>query len=183
LVSQVSNLHWRDFLEVQLNIRLRKEWDTWVKELDLLDCSENGEISDESCVFRWVQKMPGGLLRAREYIYLREVFHDPKNKTVTIIARELPGLDPDKKLVRVEKYRSCMIIKYDNESSPGFTYVLTYHDDVSKILPKFFTKWANGSGARWSHDKILEKTGEVEKQNKDAKKAFMAENNRPQAQA
>ena len=82
-------------------MRLRKEWDTWVKELDVLECWEgNGEsAAGESCAFRWVQKMPGGLLSPREYIYLREVFHDPENKTVTIIARELPGLEPDKKLV------------------------------------------------------------------------------------
>lgn len=59
--------------------------------------------------------MPGGLLRAREYIYLREVFHDPKNKTVTIIARELPGLDPDKKLVSLKvqpgslSYKVCKV--------------------------------------------------------------------------
>jgi len=54
-----------------------------------------------------------------------------------------------------------MIIKYDEEDKPGFTYLLTYHDDVSKVLPRVFTKWANGKGARWSHEKILEKTEQV----------------------
>ena len=60
--------------------------------------------------------MPGGLLRAREYIYLREVFHDPKNKTVTIIARELPGLDPDKKLVSFKLLKKFW--KYLNYTGP-----------------------------------------------------------------
>ena len=75
-----------------------------------------------------------------------------------------------------------MIIKYDSEVDPGFTYVLTYHDDVSKILPKFFTKWANGTGARWSHDKILAKTVEVEKRRKGYTTTFASEKKSPQAQ-
>ena len=45
----------------------------------------------------------------------------------------------------------------------GFSYLLTYHDDVSKILPGWFQAWANGRGARSSHDKIISKCLELEK--------------------
>ena len=37
--------------------------------------------------------------------------------------------------VRVGNYKSCMVITYDDFDSPGLTVMLTYHDDVSKILP------------------------------------------------
>ena len=61
----------------------------------------------------------------------------------------------------VKEYRSVIVIKYDDLDKPGFTYLLTYHDDVSKVLPRVFTRWANGAGARSSHDKIVSKTKQI----------------------
>ena len=37
--------------------------------------------------------------------------------------------------MRGGNYKSCMVITYDDFDSPGLTVMLTYHDDVSKILP------------------------------------------------
>lgn len=171
LVSRVDHLLASDFLEVQLNIKFRKDWDTWVKELTQLECEEGASRHGpgEACVYRWVQTMPGRLLYPREYIYLREVFHDPEEKLITILARDIPGYTEKTKNVPVEKYRSCMMIKYDDEDKPGFTYLITYHDDVSKVLPRVFTRWANGAGARWSHDKVLDKAAQLAQERAQSK--------------
>lgn len=168
LWSRVDHLSWKDFLQVQLNVEFRKEWDGYVKELAQLECDESSR-ADESCIFRWVQKMPGGLMYPREYIYLRDVFHDAESKTVTIIQRDIPGYpEENSKLVRVKKYRSSIVIKYDAEDGNGFWYLITYHDDVNKVFPGWFSKWADGPGARWSHNKILEKC-EVARRNREAR--------------
>ena len=34
LYSNIDNIHWQDFLEVQLNCDYRKEWDGWVQLLE-----------------------------------------------------------------------------------------------------------------------------------------------------
>ena len=56
--------------------------------------------------------MPGALLKSREYIYLREVFHFPEDRMVIIAAKDVPGVDAEKKTVRVENYQSVMVIQY-----------------------------------------------------------------------
>ena len=92
---------------------------------------------DEGVVIRWVAKMPA-FLSAREYIYFREVFHNKEDKLIVIVARECdhPQFEQvEKGLVRVENYRSVTVITYDDFEKPGFTSMLTYHDNVSKILP------------------------------------------------
>ena len=92
---------------------------------------------DEGVVIRWVAKMPA-FLSPREYIYFREVFHNKEDKLIVIVARECdhPQFEQvEKGLVRVENYRSVTVITYDDFEKPGFTSMLTYHDNVSKILP------------------------------------------------
>lgn len=127
LYSNIQNIHWQDFLEVQLNCDYRKEWDGWVQLLEPLqwyyrqvralfdgvfsETDKEGTIG-ESCVYKWVQKMPGALLKSREYIYLREVFHFPEDRMVIIAAHDVPGVEAEKKTVRVENYQSVMIIQY-----------------------------------------------------------------------
>jgi len=34
LYSNIENIYWQDFLEVQLNCDYRKEWDSWVQLLE-----------------------------------------------------------------------------------------------------------------------------------------------------
>ncbi|CBY18364.1 unnamed protein product [Oikopleura dioica] len=164
LYSNIENIYWQDFLEVQLNCDYRKEWDSWVQLLEPMQCENDKEGTiGEACVYKWVQKMPGALLKSREYTYLREVFHFPEDRTVIIAARDVPGVDSENKTVKVENYQSVMVIKYAENDEKGFSYLLTYHDDVSKILPGWFQAWANGRGARSSHDKIISKCLELEK--------------------
>ena len=164
LFTNVNNISPRDYLELQTNVELRATWDTWVKVQDihvLIDQNFNHfpiflkirDIKivesltpesaqwngrDEGVVIRWVAKMPA-FLSAREYIYFREVFHNKDDKLIVIVARECdhPQFDQvEKGLVRVENYRSVTVITYDDFEKPGFTSMLTYHDNVSKILPK-----------------------------------------------
>ena len=84
-------------------IGYRKEWDQWVKELYEIECTGTSEWNsrNEACAIRWVQKMPGGFLSPREYIYFREYFHDEENKLIVITAREAehPDFPPSKGLV------------------------------------------------------------------------------------
>lgn len=180
LYSKVENIHWRDFLDVQIDCDYRKEWDAWVKHLSALECENEKEAEiGESCVYRWIQKMPGALLSPREYIYHREVFHYPEERTVVIAAKNVLGIDEVPNLVRVHNYKSVMIIKYEDDNLKGFSYLLTYHDDVSKILPGWFQAWANGRGARSSHDKIIAKCHELEKRRQKSVTAPLAKPTMP----
>ena len=73
-----------------------------MKELYLIECTGPSEWnnSEEACAVRWVQNMPG-FLAPREYIYLREVFHDRENKIIVLVSRECDHADypVNKKLV------------------------------------------------------------------------------------
>lgn len=127
-------------MELQTNVELRATWDTWIKSIGIVDTltdsSWNGH--DEGVVIRWVQKMPA-FLSAREYIYIREVFHNRDEKLIAIVARECDHPDhvnQEKGVVRVDNYRSVTVITYEDFDQPGFTSMLTYHDSVSKCLPK-----------------------------------------------
>ena len=129
----------RDYLELQTNVKLRATWDTWIKSIEIIDTlSDNGwNGRDDGVVIRWIQKMPA-FLSSREYVYIREVFHNRDDKLIAIVSRECdhPDVKQEKGLVRVENYRSVTVITYDDFNKPGFTSMLTYHDNVSKILPK-----------------------------------------------
>jgi len=89
-------------LELQKNVDYRKEWDKWVKELYLIECTGSSDWNgrEEACAIRWIQNMPG-FLTPREYIYLREIFHDKNNKLIILISRECNHKDYpiNKKLV------------------------------------------------------------------------------------
>ena len=68
----------------------------------------------------------------------RELFHNKEDKLITLVSREVdhPKYDEvEKGLVRVENYRSVIVITYEDFDKPGFTSMFTYHDNVSKILP------------------------------------------------
>jgi len=165
LFSKVETITPRDYLELQLNVDYRKEWDQWVKELYEIECTGTSEWNsrNEACAIRWVQKMPGGFLSPREYIYFREYFHDEENKLIVITAREVehPEYPPSKGLVRVGNYKSCMVITYDDFDASGLTVMLTYHDDVSKILPSVFRRWSDNKGMRDSQDKLLNQAEQI----------------------
>jgi len=175
LFSKVETITPRDYLELQLNVDYRKEWDQWVKELYLIECTGTSEWNsrNEACAIRWVQKMPGGFLSPREYIYFREFFHDEENKLIVLTAREAdhPEYPPSKGLVRVNNYKSCMVITYDDFNSPGLTVMLTYHDDVSKILPSVFRRWSDNKGMRDSQEKLLNQAEKIAQNRIDKQEA------------
>uniref|UniRef100_A0AC34F4K5 START domain-containing protein n=1 Tax=Panagrolaimus sp. ES5 TaxID=591445 RepID=A0AC34F4K5_9BILA len=134
----------RNFVDAQLNIEYRREWDTNVLELEILSDDPENDIQ----VVRWVAKYPFPM-NARMYIYVRKKIVDENARKIIVSSHAVDEkLLPDKsKHVRVNNYRSSMVINaHKSFDDDGLDYVLTYHDDPQANIPNTAYNWIVNRG-------------------------------------
>ncbi|KAM7538218.1 hypothetical protein Aperf_G00000071015 [Anoplocephala perfoliata] len=150
------------FLEVQLNLEYRRQWDDSIVALE--SSRSMKEVSDaaETEVIRWVSRFPFPMAR-REYVYARRWWLTTPVPTSTtkeggialIISRvcncKSKDSSPDDStnnpshnaveaqsdggMVTVRAYESNMLIRsHGNIDEPGMDYFLIYSDDPQLIL-------------------------------------------------
>jgi hypothetical protein len=134
----------RNFVDAQLNIEYRREWDTNVLELEILSDDPENDIQ----VVRWVAKYPFPM-NARIYIYVRKKIVDEEARKIIVSSHAVDEkLVPDKsKHVRVNNYRSSMVINaHKSFDDDGLDYVLTYYDDPQANIPNTAYNWIVNRG-------------------------------------
>uniref|UniRef100_A0A914YSF5 Phosphatidylcholine transfer protein n=1 Tax=Panagrolaimus superbus TaxID=310955 RepID=A0A914YSF5_9BILA len=134
----------RNFVDAQLNIEYRREWDANVLELEIISDDPENDIQ----VVRWVAKYPFPM-NARIYIYVRKKIVDENARKIIVSSHAVDEkLLPDKsKHVRVNNYRSSMVINaHKSFDDDGLDYVLTYHDDPQANIPNTAYNWIVNRG-------------------------------------
>ncbi|VUZ56889.1 unnamed protein product [Hymenolepis diminuta] len=152
----------RCFLEVQLNLEYRRQWDNSVVALESSRSTKEATDAAETEVIRWVARFPFPMAR-REYIYARRWWLTFSTLTPTqrggialIISRacnyksksdenggnstKVNGgssveAQSEGGMVSVKTYESNMLIRsHGTIDEPGLDYFLVYYDDPQLIL-------------------------------------------------
>ncbi|MFH4980617.1 hypothetical protein AB6A40_007326 [Gnathostoma spinigerum] len=129
----------RDFIDAQLDIDYRKKWDCNIVDLELLysDDETNSEV------IRWISKFPYPMY-PREYVYLRRRYIDYERRCVTIASSSVPSdvVPVSGNYVRVEEYRSSMIVKAHGKfDEKGLDFILVYYDNPESNIPRYAYNW------------------------------------------
>ncbi|XP_008209044.1 stAR-related lipid transfer protein 7, mitochondrial isoform X1 [Nasonia vitripennis] len=139
-----------DFLQVQIDIDYRKEWDATAKQLEIIDTDPEAKESSESCsdVIYWEMVWPR-MFANRDYVYQRRWLYDKETGMVIIVSKGIdhPNAPNRPDTHRVQTYWSYMVIKpYKNFNEPGIEFGLTYFDDPGVNIPSAVTAWVAMSG-------------------------------------
>ncbi|KAL3995157.1 START domain family protein [Acanthocheilonema viteae] len=142
-----------DFVDAQMDLVFRKKWDTNVEKLELVRKDDD----TDSELIHWVSKFPYPLY-PREYVFVRRRYIDEKDRCIVIAncaiadsANIIPRCE--KKYVRVETYRSIMIVRaHKTFECKGFDYILSYYDNPESNIPKYAYNWlVNYGGPYYLH--------------------------------
>ncbi|VBB33918.1 unnamed protein product [Acanthocheilonema viteae] len=148
-----SDITASDFVDAQMDLVFRKKWDTNVEKLELVRKDDD----TDSELIHWVSKFPYPLY-PREYVFVRRRYIDEKDRCIVIAncaiadsANIIPRCE--KKYVRVETYRSIMIVRaHKTFECKGFDYILSYYDNPESNIPKYAYNWlVNYGGPYYLH--------------------------------
>lgn len=139
-----SDISAQDFLDVQLDMDYRKEWDDTALELKVVEQDKNLQ----SEIIYWEMKWPK-MFTNRDYLFLRRHKVCNERKDIVIMSKAVTHPEvPDKKGVhRVKEYWSVMHIRaIKSLNQPGVEFGLTYFDNPGLSLPQWLTTWAAMTG-------------------------------------
>ena len=142
----------RCFLEVQIDLEYRKQWDKRVIKLDVIDNDEKTNTE----VVQWITHFPYPMY-SREYLYKRRYQIDPEKNIMVFCSHavEHPKCPVDNGHVRVHLYSSAMVIKpHKKFDDNGFDYVMTYYDDPQSNYPSFCYSWLAKTGVPMFVDEL-----------------------------
>ncbi|KAL0965583.1 hypothetical protein UPYG_G00283210 [Umbra pygmaea] len=134
----------RQFFNVQLDTEYRKQWDSLVLKLEVVD----RDVNTGSEVVHWATHFPYPMY-SRDYVYVRRYSVDVENNLMVLISRAVqhPGVPETQAYVRVHSYQSKMVIRpHTSFDENGFDYLLTYSDDPQTAFPRYCVSWMVSSG-------------------------------------
>ncbi|XP_077047915.1 stAR-related lipid transfer protein 7, mitochondrial isoform X2 [Agelaius phoeniceus] len=134
----------RQFFNVQLDTEYRKQWDSLVLKLDVVE----RDPATGSEVIHWVTQFPYPMY-SRDYVYVRRYSVDSDRNLMVLVSRavEHPGIPEDPEHVRVRSYESHMVIRpHRGFDENGFDYLLTYSDNPQTVFPRYCLSWMVSSG-------------------------------------
>ncbi|XP_076295619.1 stAR-related lipid transfer protein 7, mitochondrial isoform X2 [Lasioglossum baleicum] len=139
-----------DFLQTQIDVEYRKQWDPIARELRIIDSDPMSEtsINDRSDVIYWETEWPA-LFSNRDYVYQRRWVVDKDRRLIIIISKgtEHPDAPTRPGIYRVSTYWSYMVIRpYTEFHQPGIEFGLTYFDDPGVNIPSTVTAWVAMTG-------------------------------------
>lgn len=134
-----------DFLQVQIDVDYRKQWDPTAQELKIIETDPKSELSinHSTDIIHWEMIWPK-LFSNRDYVYQRRWIVDREKGLVIIVSRvtEHPDVPERRGTYRVKTYWSYMVIKpYTEFHEPGIEFGLTYFDDPGVAVPSTVTAW------------------------------------------
>lgn len=164
VLGRIDDITPIEYFKTQLNLDYRKEWDHFVKFLEMI---KQDPVSKTELV-QWVSKFPYPL-SDREYMFVRRYCIEPKEKLLVLLSRGLPELTDlpfDKKTVKVTQYKSNMIIvPYTDFDKPGIFYIIQYYDVNKAKIPRMAMKWMASSGLPDYVNKLHKATLKTRNQN------------------
>ncbi|XP_033214018.1 stAR-related lipid transfer protein 7, mitochondrial-like isoform X2 [Belonocnema kinseyi] len=171
-----SDVSAADFLQVQLDVEYRKEWDNTAKELKVIETdpvtqSIEGYHND---IIYWEMIWPR-LFANRDYVYQRKSVHNKDNNIVVIASKatDHPKAPSRTDTHRVNTYWSYMVIKsYKDFYKPGIEFGLTYFDDPGVSIPSAVTLWVAMSGLPDYLCRMRQATREYQHYKSNRDKAF-----------
>ncbi|XP_065134303.1 phosphatidylcholine transfer protein [Paramisgurnus dabryanus] len=126
--------------DVYMDLNYRKQWDSYVKELDEKD------FSGQKVIY-WEVKYPTPLSN-RDYVYMRErrVLEKDGRKIWVILAKSTSESQcPEKKgVIRVKDYKQTLAI--ENDGSGGTKVFLNYFDNPGGMIPTWLVNWVAKTG-------------------------------------
>ncbi|KAI5705666.1 hypothetical protein M8J76_016010 [Diaphorina citri] len=128
-----------DFLQVQINVDFRKEWDQTAIELKILE----RDPKTETDVVYWELRFPR-FFTNRDYVFLRRCKVDETRKVITIINQSTnhSNCPPKSGKHRVKEFWSYMVIKPTTDfDKPGLEFVITYFDNPGIRMPAYISSW------------------------------------------
>ncbi|XP_077479431.1 stAR-related lipid transfer protein 7, mitochondrial [Stigmatopora argus] len=134
----------RQFFNVQLDTEYRKQWDSLVIKLDVVD----RDVNSGSEVIHWATHFPYPMY-SRDYVYMRRYEVDLENNLMILVSRAVqhPRIPESQDFVRVHSYQSKMVIRpHKSFDENGFDYLLTYSDDPQTAFPRYCVSWMVSSG-------------------------------------
>ncbi|KAK2579200.1 hypothetical protein KPH14_002720 [Odynerus spinipes] len=145
-----SDVTAEDFLQVQIDIDYRKQWDATAQELQIIDTDPDSTTSSNHSadVIYWEMIWPK-LFANRDYVYQRRWIIDKEKRIVVIVSKGTDHPDAPVKpgTHRVRTYWSYMVIKpYKEFHQPGIEFGLTYFDDPGVRVPSAITAWVAVAG-------------------------------------
>ncbi|XP_025990928.1 stAR-related lipid transfer protein 7, mitochondrial isoform X2 [Solenopsis invicta] len=140
-----SDVTAEDFLQVQIDVNYRKQWDPTAQELQIIETDPKSEsaVNHSTDVIHWEMIWPK-LFSNRDYVYQRRWIVDKEKGLVVIVSRvtEHPDVPERRGIYRVKTYWSYMVIKpYTDFHEPGIEFGLTYFDDPGVSVPSAVTAW------------------------------------------
>ncbi|XP_017300561.1 stAR-related lipid transfer protein 7, mitochondrial [Diaphorina citri] len=133
-----------DFLQVQINVDFRKEWDQTAIELKILE----RDPKTETDVVYWELRFPR-FFTNRDYVFLRRCKVDETRKVITIINQSTnhSNCPPKSGKHRVKEFWSYMVIKPTTDfDKPGLEFVITYFDNPGIRMPAYISSWLTFTG-------------------------------------
>ncbi|XP_022904431.1 stAR-related lipid transfer protein 7, mitochondrial [Onthophagus taurus] len=130
-----------DFLNVQIDIDYRKQWDTTAVSLDVIERDPNPK--NNSDIIYWEMYWPK-LFANRDYVFKRRYLIDTDSKILLLVSKctEHPKRPITVEKYRVSDYNSHMIIRpHKDFFSPGIEFALTYYDNPGVNIPAAVTAW------------------------------------------
>ncbi|KAI4500635.1 hypothetical protein M0802_004227 [Mischocyttarus mexicanus] len=139
-----------DFLQVQIDIDYRKQWDATAQELQIIDTDPQSTTSNDHSadVIYWEMIWPR-LFANRDYVYQRRWVINKDKRIVVIVSKgtDHPNAPVKPGTHRVRTYWSYMVIKpYKDFQQPGIEFSLTYFDDPGVRVPSTITAWVAVAG-------------------------------------
>ncbi|XP_043265609.1 stAR-related lipid transfer protein 7, mitochondrial-like isoform X2 [Colletes gigas] len=139
-----------DFLQAQIDVDYRKEWDPTARELRIIDTDPASQSSADSHsdVIYWETIWPK-LFANRDYVYQRDWVVDKERRLIIIISKvtDHPAAPSKPGTYRVTTYWSYMVIRpYTEFHQPGIEFGLTYFDDPGVNIPSAVTAWVAMTG-------------------------------------
>ncbi|KYN14022.1 PREDICTED: stAR-related lipid transfer protein 7, mitochondrial isoform X1 [Trachymyrmex cornetzi] len=140
-----SDVTAEDFLQVQIDVDYRKQWDPTAQELQIIETDPKfkSSVNHSTDVIHWEMIWPK-LFSNRDYVYQRRWIMDREKGLVVIVSRvtEHPNVPERRGIYRVRTYWSYMVIKpYTEFHEPGIEFGLTYFDDPGVSVPSAVTAW------------------------------------------
>uniref|UniRef100_A0A915Q3X9 Phosphatidylcholine transfer protein n=1 Tax=Setaria digitata TaxID=48799 RepID=A0A915Q3X9_9BILA len=154
-----------DFVDAQMDLIFRKKWDPNVEKLELVQKDDD----TDSELIHWVAKFPYPMY-PREYVFVRRRYTDEKDRCIVIAncsVADSASIIPlcEKKYVRVETYRSVMVVRaHENFNCKGFDYILSYYDNPESNIPKYAYNWLVNYGGPYYLHQVHDAAKKLEEQ-------------------
>jgi len=147
VIANLKNICAETCVEVYMDLEYRKKWDSYVKELFVIDGEGN---SKDDCPIYWNVNYPFPMSN-RDYVYARKLkeIHRGDQVIHVILGESLPGGGVEKvkekrSTIRVEKYFQFLAIGSNGEG--GTKAFIHYYDDPKGTIPTWLINWAAKTG-------------------------------------